>query len=334
MNERNLNAIPIAACRMAFGEVEFRDNGPQSKSAAIKLKARSGGSIDHWYWGKVVHDLAGMRTHKPRLPVDYAHNDSEILGYLNHFDSASGDLIASGALTPWREDDRASEVIFKMREGVPYEASIFFGGDGIKVQEVAEGQVEQVNGRQFEGPGVIIREWPLRGVAICPYGADSNTESVALAASETITATQWKAIEQQKETKMEAKEEAVEAKTDAESAPVAPVEAPAVEAEVKPSEVTEAMAAQPHATEKTAVDAGANVAALTAERDGLVAALAVATGDIEEMRKQLDAEKLARTDAERKLAAIVAGQPPISAAPAEGVKAGSWMERARINKKG
>jgi hypothetical protein len=107
MNERNLKAIPVAACRMACGEVEFRDNGPNAKSAPIKIKARSGGSIDHWYWGKVVHDLAGMRLHKPRLTVDYAHNESEVLGYLNHFDTESGDLIASGALTPWREDDRA-----------------------------------------------------------------------------------------------------------------------------------------------------------------------------------------------------------------------------------
>jgi hypothetical protein len=122
-----------------------------------------------------------MRLHKPRLPIDYVHDDKEILGYLNHFDSKSGDLIVSGALVPYKESDRASEIMHKHRQGVPYEASMNFGGDGIKIQEVAQGEVADVNGYQFEGPGIIIREWPLRGVAICPYGADQNTESSVLA---------------------------------------------------------------------------------------------------------------------------------------------------------
>lgn len=78
---------------------------------------------------------------------------------------------------PYKESDRASEIIHKARAGVPYEASINFGGPGIKVEEVAEGRAAQVNGYQFDGPGIIVREWPLRGVAVCPYGADMNTRS-------------------------------------------------------------------------------------------------------------------------------------------------------------
>lgn len=115
--------------------------------------------------------------HKSRIPIDYVHDAKEIIGYLNHFDSESGDLVASGALVPFKDSDRATEIIHKSKEGVPYEASINFGGDGIKVEDVPEGAVAQVNGYQFEGPGVIVREWPLRGVAVCPYGADMNTES-------------------------------------------------------------------------------------------------------------------------------------------------------------
>lgn len=178
-NAKNLSEIPAAACTLVVGEFAIGDNGEDAKSAPVSLVARSGQPIEHWFWGRVVHDLAGMHMHKSRLPIDYVHDSKEILGYLNHFETESGDLVTSGALVPFKDSDRATEIMHKMRAGVPYEASINFGGDGIKVQEVGDGEVTEVNGYQFDGPGCIVREWPLRGVAVCPYGADMNTESAA-----------------------------------------------------------------------------------------------------------------------------------------------------------
>jgi len=178
-NETKYSEIPATACTFAIGEFEVGSNGEGAKTAPVKLVARSGKPIEHWYWGKVVHDLAGMHMHKSRLPIDYVHDSKEVIGYLNKFETESGDLVTSGALVPFKESDRATEILHKLAAGVPYEASINFGGDGIKVQEVFEGEVTEVNGYQFNGPGVVIREWPLRGVAICPYGADMNTESAS-----------------------------------------------------------------------------------------------------------------------------------------------------------
>ena len=182
------DGIPQGACTLTVGEFALGDNGDGSKSAPVSLVARSGKPIEHWFWGRVVHDLAGMQLHKSRLPIDYVHDSKEIVGYLNHFDIGTGDLVTSGALTPFKDSDRATEIIFKSKAGVPYEASINFGGDGIKVQEVGPGEVTQVNGAEFEGPGVVIREWPLRGVAVCPYGADMNTDSSLLSAGKKYTA--------------------------------------------------------------------------------------------------------------------------------------------------
>jgi hypothetical protein len=184
MTNEKYNSIPAKACILTAGEFELGTNGEGSKSAPIRLTARSGKPIEHYYWGRVVHDLAGMHLRKPRLAIDYVHDSKEVIGYLNHFDSASGDLVVSGALVPFKENDRATEIIHKQSNGVPYEASINFGGDGIKVQEVMQGQVVEVNGYQFEGPGVVIREWPLRGVAVCPYGSDANTESALFGAND------------------------------------------------------------------------------------------------------------------------------------------------------
>ena len=187
-SQEKFNSIPAKACVMTIGEFVAGDNGEGAKSAPVKLKARSGGAIEHWYWGNVVHDFAGMKIGKNRLAIDYVHDPKEIIGYLNKFETEDGDLYASGALVPYKDSDRASEIIHKMKEGVPYEASINFGGDGIKVEELMTGQVATVNGNQFEGPATIIREWPLRGVAVCPYGADANTETAVFDNKKTFAA--------------------------------------------------------------------------------------------------------------------------------------------------
>jgi len=184
-NENKFRDIPAAACFLAAGEIQSARKNPDDRSAALRMVARSGKPIEHPYWGNIVHDLSGVRMHKNRIPVDYCHDPKEIIGYLNHFDGDSGDLVTTGALVPFKDSDRATEILHKMDAGIPYEASINFGGDGIKLEEIAPGQVAQVNGYQFEGPGVIVREWPLRGVAICPYGADMHTESVNFADSKT-----------------------------------------------------------------------------------------------------------------------------------------------------
>lgn len=235
---KDFSRIPAAACTLVVGEFELGDNGEGAKTAPVRLVARSGQPIEHWFWGRIVHDLAGMRVHKPRLPIDYVHDSKEVVGYLNRFDIESGDLITSGALVPFKESDRATEILHKFRAGVPYEASINFGGDGIKIEDVPEGFVSQVNGFSFEGPGVIVREWPLRGVAICPYGADMHTESAVLSGAKQYAATVFRSPE------TATKETAMSQKSSVEVA--AQAEAPVVAEEqkiVEPVEETPAEAA-------------------------------------------------------------------------------------------
>ncbi len=61
------------------------------------------------------------------------------------------------------------------RAGIPFEGSIFF--DDAILEYVDEGFQTEVNGETFHGPGVVVREWVLRGCAVCPYGADGSTNS-------------------------------------------------------------------------------------------------------------------------------------------------------------
>ena len=171
-NQKTRN-VPLSALRFA-ADLELGSNGENAKTVPVKLKARSTQPVDHWYFGRIVHDLAGMSLGKSRLAIDYCHRDDEVIGYASKFETQGG-LVASGALTPFQEKDRASEVIFKSGEGVPYEASIFFDPAEMVLEYVPQGMAVPVNGFSFEGPGVVARQWTLRGLAVCPYGQDKNT---------------------------------------------------------------------------------------------------------------------------------------------------------------
>jgi hypothetical protein len=169
-------SVPKRAMNFALGlNCKFEQNGDDAKTVPFTMTARTGEPISHWFWGNVVHDMNGMQLSKPRLPVDYCHCDDDILGYANKFDTAGGDLTVSGALTPFADGDRANEVIFKQKAGVPYEASIDFSGGDVEIEYIPMDATIEVNGHALTGPATVIRKWTLRGLAICPYGADPNT---------------------------------------------------------------------------------------------------------------------------------------------------------------
>ena len=143
----------------------------------ISITALSGEVVTSWYWGRCLHDLSGMQLNGPSIPLDYCHDDAEVLGLCDKFDTSAGRLDVSAELVPFSAEDRASEIAYKADQGVPYQASIFFDPRTVKVEELDAGQVAQCNGKQVEGPLMIFRQWSLRGVAICPYGVDQNTSS-------------------------------------------------------------------------------------------------------------------------------------------------------------
>lgn len=241
---KDVRQVPVGALRFVVGDFDLGDNGDNAKTAPFRMVARSGQPIDHWYWGRIVHDLSGVK-HKNRIPIDYAHDDKEVIGYANHFESESGDLVVTGALVPYKDSDRASEIVHKFKAGVPYEASINFGGDGLQVQNVAEGETSEVNGYQFSGPGVIVRNWPLRGVAICPYGADANT-STEFSSNQTVNVEFVTMPQDTQEPEVLAEVSAVEGQ---------PVDDKPEEAAPLPDEPVEEQEIEP--TDAAAVEAGA-----------------------------------------------------------------------------
>ena len=206
-------ALRFSAGEITINEIQGAENG--ATEYEVSLLARSSGAIEHWYWGQqTIHDLDGMEVaHK--IPIDFNHDPGEVIGYLDRFTSEPDGLRVEGKLISFSQDDRAADIARRAKAGIPWQASINFGGDGITVESVPDGEEVFVNNRQFSGPATVIRTFPLRGVAITPYGADANTESVVLSNQGSSYQVDFK------ETKMSDEQQDVA------------VEEPAVEAEVQ-----------------------------------------------------------------------------------------------------
>ena len=154
---------------------QFAQVDAAGKTAPITIFARSAEPVEHWFWGRCVHDMSGMSLRKEKCPLDYEHSSYEVIGFADQFTANDSGLSVSGKLVSHREDDRAAEVMFKGGEGVPYEASIDFDPGKLLIEEIDEGYTAFVNGQQMEGPLTIFREWELRGVAIARFGQDAST---------------------------------------------------------------------------------------------------------------------------------------------------------------
>lgn len=167
-------SIPAGTFQLAHSDEE---DGMSPRP--VSMIALSGKPLNHWWMGMIVQDLSGM-SHPEKITIDWNHNDNEIMGFVDEFDTADSKLALDGALTPFNEGDRASEVIHKEKLGVPYESSIFFPprepGDTV-VEEVEAGAEAEVNGEIVHGPITIFRKWHLSGVAITPHGADNETSA-------------------------------------------------------------------------------------------------------------------------------------------------------------
>jgi hypothetical protein len=178
--------IPREALRFDAGPVRFAASAEAgTREYEIQMLIRSAEAIVNWYWGRIIHDMSGMTVRKDALPIDWCHDYNTILGVADQFkaDEKTG-LSGHGKLVSIADDDRANEVIQKGTRGVPYECSLDWSGPA-RIEWVDEGMTVQVNGRDFAGPGYVVREWNFQGVAICPHGADGGTQAQFSAAEST-----------------------------------------------------------------------------------------------------------------------------------------------------
>jgi len=131
----------------------------------------SGEPIDHWC-GNFIIDLSTVKYHKPRLTVNYDHNNELIIGYGENFQVTPEGLKSTGKLAA---GSFADELVNLAKQGVPFEASVEIDiANSIETRVGANASIS-VNGRTYAGPISVYKDVPLRGYAICPLGADKLT---------------------------------------------------------------------------------------------------------------------------------------------------------------
>lgn len=141
----------------------------------VQLLARTPNPLFHWWWGNIVHDMAGFSKHKEKIALDWNHDPNTLVGYADKQETDETGLTLSGKLVSLEPNDQADKIRRWKSSGVPLEASIYF--DEAELEYIPEEATTLVNGFQFAGPGVVVRKWTIRGCAICPYGYDGKTET-------------------------------------------------------------------------------------------------------------------------------------------------------------
>lgn len=171
-------AIPREAMRFAMpATMQFADVSDDTDVRPFSMLARSKAPVEHYYWGRIVHDFAGMQWREQGITIDYTHDFDAVLGYANQFAITDAGLELSGALVVVEPGDKADEVSKKGKAGVPYESSIDWFGMDVELEYVPDGVSTSVNNMQFAGPGYVVRKWPLRAASICRYGVDRDTKT-------------------------------------------------------------------------------------------------------------------------------------------------------------
>jgi len=193
--EEQTRDVPTSAMQFRT-EVQFAQTREEAVENAedgainVSMLARGNTPIEHYWWGRVIHDFAGMVAPESII-IDYMHADGgELLGSATEFEVTEQGLWIRGSIWPQATHERVQEIAANLEKGMPYEASIDFvpSTTGLVIEEVQAGTQAEVNGEIHDGPITVIRKWPLRAVAIVPGGADDSTSVAAFSKDNSNTA--------------------------------------------------------------------------------------------------------------------------------------------------
>ena len=138
----------------------------------VKIKVITSSILEHPGLGRFRVKTETATPSKDRVPLDYNHNEEEVIGYVENFQCTEDAITADGVVLIGDESSDAAKTFAQNIEGgVPFEASAFL--------DLSEAESVELEDGVTEWSGALIR-----GVAICPYGTDRKT-TVSLKLGET-----------------------------------------------------------------------------------------------------------------------------------------------------
>lgn len=132
--------------------------------------AYSGGVA--WQYDPMVIDLATLTADTP-MPLLYEHHRDSPIGLVKAVINSGGTLSVTGELFSGFDPD-AQAIARKAQAGMPWQMSV--GLFDYRSEFIPAQQRIEVNGRQFDGPVVVLRGGRVREVSVVALGADADTE--------------------------------------------------------------------------------------------------------------------------------------------------------------
>lgn len=168
------SAEPIMlTCDARFTDLIEAREGGTATPVGVDIDAYNGGPMTiKGYPSQVVIDISGIEGLGRSVPILRDHNHKKIVGHgmaraVDNMVNLKGQLHA--------DNEGAQEIIKRAREGFPWQASV--GVQPLRLQHLQEDEIETVNGTEFEGPLVLVRDGILREVSIVAMGADTTTQT-------------------------------------------------------------------------------------------------------------------------------------------------------------
>lgn len=138
----------------------------------VKIKVITSSILEHPGLGRFRVKTETATPSKERVPLDYNHNEEEVIGYVENFQCTADAITADGVVLIGDDSSDAAKTFAQNIDGgVPFEASAFL--------DLSEAESVELEDGVTEWSGALIR-----GVAVCPYGTDRKT-TVSLKLGET-----------------------------------------------------------------------------------------------------------------------------------------------------
>jgi hypothetical protein len=171
-------------CLAAPIELEARE-APDGKRRAprFEMVAYSGAAMRiPGFRYPVVVELGGVKIPSQNRPIRFNHDAGAGIGHTTLIRVENGQLVAAGIIS--RGTEAAREAVAAAENGFPWQASI---GAIIDEQEIiAKGETVVVNGREFQGPILVVRKSTIGEISFVDAAADSNTSAMIAARGQTM----------------------------------------------------------------------------------------------------------------------------------------------------
>lgn len=169
-----LSLIPAGFALEAFAApVMVRDD----EIRVFKMEAYTGAVFDVGF-GPAVIDIGSLIAPDAGVPILRQHNFELFVGRSSRIERTTT-LLVEGLL--FSGVDEAEEVAAISDQGGMWQASVGISIDFEGMEDVADGESVVVNGKNMQGPFLLLRSATLNEVSFVPLGADKHTSAVALA---------------------------------------------------------------------------------------------------------------------------------------------------------